>query len=421
MQKFIITGPSKLNGIFKPKGAKNAVLKMLAASILTQEKIILRNVPKLTDIDMMINLLNSLGVVVVRDEETLTIDSTNIQNIDPDPIFIKKFRGSVVIIGPMLAKFNKINLPQPGGCLIGTRPIDTHLNAFKEMGATIKEEGEWYKIKVEKLKGAEIILEEASVTATENIMMAATLAQGTTLIKNAAMEPEIIDLANMLKKMGAKINGVGTPNIKIDGVKKLNGTDWTILPDRIEIGTIAIGAAVTGGEVVIDPIIPQHLELPLLKFKRANINFKIEKSGDYHKMIISKTTKIYPFEIKTQAYPGFPTDLQAPMSVLATQAGGTSSIFETMFESRLNYSRELVKMGAKINLENSRESVIHGPTPLKGKRITSLDLRAGATLILAAIIAEGESEILHAEHIDRGYADIDARLNKIGAHIERIA
>jgi len=421
MAKFIISGQKKLKGRFTPKGAKNAALKMMAASILTKEKTILRNVPNLLDIRYMIEILESIGAEVNFKDSTLEINPTAITGKNPDHTAIKRFRGSVVIIGPMLALFGKITLPQPGGCVIGVRSIDTHLNAFKAMGATVKEDGELYYIKTEHLIGGKIVLEEASVTATENIVMAATLALGTTKILNAAMEPEIVDLINMLIAMGAKISGVGTPSITIEGVRSLKGADWTVLPDRIEIGTIAIAGAITKGEIEINPVIPDHLELPLLKLRQSNVKFSIEPNRDStSKLIIAKTTHFNPFKIDTRAYPGFPTDLQAPMSVLATQATGASQIFESLFESRLNYARELNRMGSKIHLESSREAIIHGPTPLKGKKIVSLDLRAGATLLLAALIAEGESEINNAEIIDRGYETIDERLNALGGKIERI-
>lgn len=421
MSKFIIQGEHKLQGEFTPRGAKNAALKMMAAAAMADGKTILRNVPDLTDIVNMTKILNSLGVFITRYENTLEIDPRTVSNENPDYAAIRKFRGSVVIIGPMLALFGKISLPQPGGCVIGVRSIDTHLHAFEAMGAKIKEEGDLYHIECEELHGSYIVLEEASVTATENVLMAATLAKGITTIKNAAMEPEISDLAKMLNKMGAKIQGIGTATLIIEGIKKLKGTNWSILPDRIEIGTMAIAGAITKGELIINPVIPEHLDLPLLKLKQANVNYELEKNFDgSHKLIIKKSTRFYPFKIDTRAYPGFPTDLQAPMSVLATQASGTSTIFESMFESRLNYARELNRMGSKICLENSREAIIHGPTSLKGKKIVSPDLRAGATLLLAALIAQGESEINQVEIIDRGYEAIDERINALGGKIERI-
>lgn len=420
MQKFIIQGPSKLRGEFTPQGAKNAALKMIAAAILTSGKTTLTNVPDLTDISQMIRILESLGYQANRKGDTLEINGAGAHGKDPDPVSIRNMRASVVIIGPLLARFQAVKFPHPGGCIIGARPIDTHLKALTAMNVTVREQDDSYELKTDGLTGTTIVLEEASVTATENIILAATLAKGDTQIRNAACEPEIVDLVALLKKMGAKINGEGTQIINIEGVEKLHGAQHTVLPDRIEIGTIAIAAAVSKGEVEIAPVIPEHLDLFLLKLEQANVRYELVKHPKRTKLVIRKTTAIKPFKIKTQPYPGFPTDLQAPMSILATQASGTSTIYETMFESRLNYTRELIKMGAKIHLENSREAVVHGPTALKGKRITSLDLRSGATLIIASLIAIGESEILHAEHIDRGYANIDQRLNKLGAHIERI-
>ncbi len=422
MSKFIIMGENRLKGVFTPKGAKNAALKMMVASILAQGKTTLYNVPNLSDIIYMSEILQSIGIKITRYKDILEIDSTGIHEDNLDYIAVKKFRGSVVIIGAILGLFGKISLPHPGGCQIGVRSIDTHLKAFSKMGVTKKEEGEFYHLKAEKLTGAEIVLEEASVTATENIILAGVLAQGETIIENAAMEPEINELIKMLNQMGADIEGGGTSRIIIQGVKKLHPTEFYVIPDRIEIGTMAIAGAFTNSEFIIHPIIPDHLKLVLLKFTQANMKFHLEKNKDAtYRMIITKTTHFNPFNIATRPYPGYPTDLQAPISILASQANGISTIFETMFESRLNYTKELNRMGAKIHLETNREAIIHGPTNLKAKKITSFDLRAGATLLLAALIAKGKTEIDNIDIIDRGYDRIDERLNKLGADIVRIS
>ena len=418
MAKFIIQGGKSLSGEVEISGAKNAALKMMAAAILTDDDVVLTNIPDISDIRTMQKVLEKLGAKINFTDHKMVINCSGINDKQPDYKLVKHIRASIVIIGPLVARKEKVVMPQPGGCLIGSRSIDTHTKAIEQLGVEVKLDKDLYHFTNKGLKGTNIVLEEMSVTATENVLMAAVLAKGITEIRLAASEPEIADLAEMLNKMGAKIVGAGTAIIKVEGVKKLNGVEHRVLPDRIEAGTFAIAAAVSRGDVRIKNIIPHHLDFVLHKFKEANINFEIEDNDTV--LHIKPTTIFNPINIDTRPYPGYPTDLQSPLSVLLTQAKGTSKMFETMFEGRLGYVKELKKMGADITEIDSHTIIINGPTPLYGKKITSFDLRAGATLIIAAMIAQGESEIDKIELVDRGYEKIELRLNKLGANIKRI-
>lgn len=419
MPKFIIQGGSSLKGEIEVSGAKNSALKLMAAALLTSKDVLLVNVPDIEDIHTMKKILEKLGAKIEFNNHEMHLNCAGVNSYEPDYKLVKKLRASVVVIGALVARFGKAKIPQPGGCIIGSRPIDTHINAFKQLDIEVKEEKDFYLFECKKarLSGAKIILDEMSVTATENALLAAVFADGISEIHLAASEPEIKDLADMLEKMGAKIKGGGTPVIKIQGVDKLTGVEHRIIPDRIEAGTFAIAAAVSRGDVKIKNMIPDYLAIVLKKFKKANITFDIENNSTLH---IKPTTIFKAVNIDTRPYPGFPTDLQAPISVLFTQAKGTSKIFETMYEGRLGYVKELEKMGADIKKADTHTIIINGPTPLYGKEITSFDIRAGATLIIAALIADGESTIDKIELVDRGYEKIDQRLNNIGAKIERI-
>jgi UDP-N-acetylglucosamine 1-carboxyvinyltransferase len=335
----------------------------------------------------------------------------------PDYQLVKHMRASVVIIGPLLSRLKKVTIPQPGGCLIGSRPIDTHLNAFRKLGVEVRQEEDLYHFSINEIIGRKVVLDEMSVTATENMIMASVISKGTTEIRLAASEPEIEDLIKLLNKMGARINGGGTSNLVIKGVKKLHGAKHRILADRIEAGTFAVAAAVSRGDVRIKGIVPDHLDSLLQKFDQANVKYEIEKNSILH---IKPTTIFKPISFDTRPHPGFPTDLQAPMAVLLTQANGTSRIFETMYEGRFGYVTELTKMGANIKSLDSHTIIVTGPTPLYGKDITSFDIRAGATLIIAALIAQGNSLIDRVELVDRGYEKIEKRLQKLGAKIKRL-
>ena len=417
MAKFRIKGGTSLSGDITVSGAKNAALKMIAASLLTDEEIILTNVPDIQDIRTLLLILEKLGASVDFTDHIVTICCVNVQSSKPDYQLVKHMRGSVVIVGPLLARFGSATIPQPGGCLIGSRPIDTHINAFRQLNVEISQEKDLYKFSAAKLSGDTVVLDEMSVTATENALMAAVLAKGNTEIRLAASEPEIEDLSTMLNSMGAKIKGAGSNIISIQGVSKLKGVQHQVIPDRIEVGTFAIAAAVSRGDVKIHNVIPQHLDSFLHVLHQLNVAHSIEKGNILH---IKPTTIFEPIQIDTRPYPGYPTDLQAPLSVLLTQANGTSSIFETMYEGRLGYTKELEKMGASIKTIDAHTVTISGPTPLYGKHITSFDIRAGATLIIAALIAQGESVIDKIELVDRGYENIENRLRSIGADIERI-
>ncbi|MEA1909766.1 MAG: UDP-N-acetylglucosamine 1-carboxyvinyltransferase [Patescibacteria group bacterium] len=418
MSKFVIEGGKALSGEVVVSGSKNAALPILASSLLTSGEVVINNVPDIQDIRTMIDILESLGVKAKSFKDNkLVLDTTGVDGRDPDFIKVKKIRASVLTLGPLLARFGSVKLTHPGGCHIGARPIDTHLKAFEAMGATVRSDDQFYYIEGKNLKPKKIVLDEMSVTATENAVMAAALTPGITEIRLAAGEPHVQNLMEVLNQMGAKIKGIGTHNLVIEGVKKLEGTEVNIIPDPIEAGTWAVAAAVMHGDVTIKGFVTDHQDLVLNKLREANVSFKIISEDTLR---ISRTTQLQAIDIKTNIYPGFPTDLQAPFTLLLTQAKGTSRVHETMFEGRLNYIKELVKMGANAKLLNSREAVIFGPSPLFGKEIESLDLRSGATLILAALTAEGTSTITNAEMIDRGYENIEEKLKKLGASIKRI-
>jgi len=421
LSKFVIEGNRKLNGEVTISGAKNAALKMLAATILTKEKCTLTNVPRISDIDTMIEILESIGAKIKwLEKNSLEVDPSKISSHQPSANLMKKMRASVVLAGPLLARFNKVEITEPGGCVIGARPVYEHWENLKKMNVEVIQKKEATVLQTKHLTGNKIILSAMSVTGTENIIMAAVLAKGVTDLRMAASEPEIQDLVKMLRKMGAKISGEKTHNIIITGVKKLSGVKHKVLPDRIEIGTFAIAAAVTKGHVIIKNVIIDHLDSLLNRLTCAGVEFEIKKtSSSFSDLEILPSKKLHPIKIDTRPYPGFPTDLQAPMSVLMTQLPKTSKIFETIFDNRLKYMTELKKMGANVNILDSHTAEISGPTKLKGAKITSFDLRAGATLVLAGLIADGKTEISNIETIDRGYERIENKLTNLGAKIER--
>lgn len=429
MSKFKIIGRNKLNGEFQVFGAKNAALKMVAASVMIPGVTTLNNVPKIVDIFRMIDVIESLGAKTKFTDHTLVIDAAGVKSFSPDEKPIKKLRGSVVIIGPLLARFGKANFSEPGGCLIGSRPIDTHLKAFEAMDISVEisNKGEKFFLQAGgqfKNGEIEVVLSEMSVTATENVMMAAVLRHGKTIIKVAACEPEIVDLADFLNSAGAKISGAGNHTIVIEGVKALCAVEHTIIPDRIEAGTIAIAAAVCGGKVKIKDIIPDHLSLVLSKFTEMSVDYEMfnVKNGHADMVINQRSQLIAPVSAKldVRQYPGLPTDLQAPLAVLATQTKGETRIFETLFNMRFDYTKWLVEMGAKIDVLNSFMIEINGPVLLHGREIDASDIRGGAALVIAALCARGTTIINNVEYIDRGYEELDKRLRSIGAEIERI-
>jgi UDP-N-acetylglucosamine 1-carboxyvinyltransferase len=415
LAKFIIQGGKKLKGEISVLGAKNAALPIIAATLLTDKECEIINVPQIGDVEVMLQILEKLGAEIKFKNHTLKICTKNVKSWKPDLKLVGKMRASILLTGPLLARFGKAVVHYPGGCLIGARPLDTHIDALKDLGAKVKVRKKNYTIELPKPKNKKIILSEMSVTATENILMACAMSLYTNEIHLAAIEPEIEDLIGFLQKLGVKIKGSRTHNLLITGARKLNGTCHKIIPDRIEIATFIILSAVTKSCLKIKNVNLDHLEGFLNKIKEAGVNLK--KGKDY--LIIKPSNSFKSLSIRTDIYPGFATDFQAPMSVLLTQAEGKSTIFETLFENRFGYIRELRKMGAQIKALNPHQVEIYGPSKLSGAKIISLDLRAGATLILAALCAQGISEIKNIKIIDRGYETLDKRLAKLGADIRR--
>ena len=416
-QNLKIIGKSTLRGEVKISGAKNSALVLLAASLLTDEKIILDNVPSLTDIEKMGNILKNLGVILDNKNDQLIIDSKNISIKELPYELVNGLRASFFCIGALLTRFGEAKIPLPGGCNIGERPINEHINGLRALGAEIIIEKEIVKAKLikkkNKLYGANIKLNCPSVGATETLIMAASLAEGRTVIENAAREPEIQDLCNMLNKMGAKIYDSGKEKIIIDGVQKLNGCSHKVIPDRIEAGTFLIAAAATSSSITISPVIPNHLEAVLNKLEESGS--KIIKEGN---TISIKSKNIKAVDITTAPFPGFPTDLQAPFTALMAIAKGKSKISETIFENRMNHVHILNEMGACITLEKNTAHII-GVKKLIGKNLAGSDLRSSAALIIAAIIAEKTSFIYGLEHLDRGYENFESKLSRLGVKIRR--
>lgn len=421
MSKFIISGGKKLNGEVIISGAKNAALKMMAATILTKDKCVLDNVPKIADIETMKKILESIGAKIKwTGDHRMEIDPSKINSHKPDPKLMVKMRASVVLAGPLLGRFGKAEIAEPGGCVIGARPTYEHWDALQKFGVRVKSKSNTAYLETDKLVGTKMTL-GMSVTATENALMTAVLAKRKTQLRVAAAEPEVQDLAAMLKKMGAKIKGEDTHFIEVIGVNKLKGVKHTILPDRIEAMTFAIAGIATKGVITIKNIIPDHLDIIFDRFDKIGANYKlVNQKGKYADLKILPSDKLHPIKIDPRPYPGYPTDLQAQTGVLMTQLSKTSKIFETIFDGRLKYLNELKKMGAKVNVIDIHTAEITGPTKLKGTKITSFDLRAGATLIIAGLIAHGISEIDNITTIDRGYEDIEGKLRKLGANIRRI-
>ncbi|OGB75236.1 UDP-N-acetylglucosamine 1-carboxyvinyltransferase, partial [candidate division Kazan bacterium RIFCSPHIGHO2_01_FULL_49_10] len=345
MSRLIIEGGHSLSGEVTVSGSKNAALPILAATLLTSEPCVINNVPDIQDIRTLSRILESLGAVTSFSNNRLTVDSSKVDGRDPDLVLVRKIRASVLILGPLLARFKKIKVTHPGGCHIGARPIDVHLKAFQNLGATVRSDNQFYYIEAPELVGAKIVLGEMSVTGTENIIMAAVLARGITEIRLAAAEPEVNNLAECLNKMGAKISGIGTHTLIIEGVERLHGAELTVIPDRLEAGTFAIAAAVVHGDVLIKGYTHDHLDIFTEKLRDANVKFDLIGTDQIR---IHRTTLVKPVNIRTDIYPGFPTDLQAPFAILLTQAGGTSNIYETLYDGRLNYFVELEKMGATV-------------------------------------------------------------------------
>lgn len=415
-ERFLITGGIPLHGTVVIDGAKNSALSIMAACLLTSEKCILENVPQLKDVYSMIEVIKTLGVKVEwKENNTLYIDSDDFNNFEAPYELVKTMRASFLVMGPLLARLNKAKISLPGGCAIGARPVDFHLKGFRALGADIITEKGYIQAEVKRLKGNDIYFDFPSLGATENIMMAASLAEGITMIENAAKDPEVIELGNFLNKMGAKVNGLGSDIITIEGVKRLKGVKYRIIPDRIEAGTYMVAAAITGGTVEIDNVNPSYLKSCIVKLEEAGIKVEIKEDDN---MIISNTDAIKSVDIKTMPFPGFPTDLQAQFMALMTIASGTSIITENVFESRFAHAGDLRRMGADIKVEG-RNCIIKGVKKLSAAPVMASDLRGGAALILASLAAEGTTEISRIYHIDRGYVRIEDKLSNLGAKIKR--
>ena len=417
MEKIIIKGGCKLSGEINLSAAKNAVLPIIAASILSGDKCIIESAPMLEDVSVLCDVLKSLNadVVINKELEEISIDSKNIFNTDANSELIRKMRASFLIMGPMLSRFGQFRLSLPGGCNIGSRPIDLHLKGIKALGADIYMDHGFVEAKADKLIGSEIYLDFPSVGATENIMMAAVLAEGETILENSAEEPEIKDLANYLISMGANIEGAGTDTIKIKGVKELRGTRYRPIFDRIEAGTFMIAGAITNSHITINGAEEEYLRPVIAKLTECGVNMDINEKS----ITIKGCDELKAIDIKTMPYPGFPTDMQAQMMALLCVTPGTSIVTETVFENRFMHATELKRMGANIKIDG-RSAIIEGVPKITGSEVNATDLRAGAALVLAALAAEGVTEIGDIYHIDRGYVNIEKKLKGLGANIERV-
>ena len=419
MDKFRIRGGNALKGRVSISGAKNSALPCMAAAILTPETITLHNIPYVRDIITMRRLLEDIGGHVLTPElRTHKISAANVEQMQAPYELVKTMRASVLALGPLLARFGKARVSLPGGCAIGARPIDLHLTAFTKMGAEVfLEAGDVVaRASKEGLTGGEISFEKISVTGTENVMMAATLARGRTTIHNAAREPEVRDLAELLNKMGARVRGAGTPTIEINGVETLGGAQHTIIPDRIETGTFIVAGAITKGELEIKDCNPEHCNRIIARLRDVGVNIEEVNQSTLH---VSGRNGIRAGDLQTEEYPGFPTDMQAQYMTLMTQAQGRSEIVERIFENRFMHASELQRMGARIQVSHDK-AIVEGPTTLIGARVQASDLRASASLVLAGLIAEGETTIDRVYHIDRGYEKIETKLKAVGADIERV-
>ena len=415
MDKIVIDGGRPLRGKIKVSGAKNAALPILAATLLTEGKTEISNLPKLADIRTMGKLLEKLGLKVQNRNGRAKIQANGYRGHVAPYDLVKTMRASVLVLGPLLARKGKAKVSLPGGCAIGARPIDLHLKGLEAMGAKIKVEHGYVEAEAKRLKGARIHFDTVTVTGTENLMMAATLAKGTTILENAAQEPEVIDLADMLNALGAKVEGAGTPTLTIEGVEKLAGGKWSVMADRIEAGTFMIAACLPGSRILIQGMKPKHLEALLDKLRESGAQIETLSDG----IQITAPKKIKPVDISTAPYPGFATDLQAQFMALMTVAEGSSVIRENIFENRFMHVGELIRMGAEIKLEGN-SAIIRGVKNLSAAPIMATDLRASASLVLAGLAAKGITEISRVYHIDRGYEKIEKKFRKLGARVKRV-
>lgn len=416
MEKIIVRGGKRLSGTVVVEGAKNAVLPVIAASLLASEgKSIIRNVPTLSDVFTIGEVLRHLNAKVHFENKTVYVDASDELQHEAPFEYVRKMRASVLVMGSLLARQGKARVALPGGCAIGSRPINLHLKGFEALGASVEVGNGFIEASATQLKGAKIYLDFPSVGATQNIMMAAVLAKGTTIMENCAKEPEIVDLANYLNKMGAVVKGAGTATIKIEGVEKLYGADHTIIPDRIEAGTFMVAGAITGGNIVVNGAVPEHLASLISKLQEMNVEIVEEKDG----LRVIGPDKLKAVDLKTMPYPGFPTDMQSQMMALLLCAQGTSVITETVFENRFMHVEEFRRMNSNIKIEG-RSVIIEGPSNLQGAEVAATDLRAAAALIIAGLKAEGYTRVTELKHLDRGYLDFHKKLQMLGADIERV-
>ncbi|HZX11606.1 MAG TPA: UDP-N-acetylglucosamine 1-carboxyvinyltransferase [Acidobacteriota bacterium] len=418
MEKIKIRGDHnlRLKGKVRISGAKNAVLPAITASLLTREKIHLKNVPQVTDVFTILTLMKDLGAEYDIKKNSLQVQVKKINSYEASYQLVRAMRASILVLGPLLARFGKAVVALPGGCAIGSRPTDLHIHGFEKLGATISLEHGYIRAESKRLQGTKIEFERKTVGGTENLLMAACLAQGETILKNCAKEPEIVDLCQLLIKMGAKIDGVGEEVMRIKGADELGGTSHNIIPDRIEAGTFLIAGALAGDSMIITHVRPDHLHTIIEKIRYSGVEIEELNSNS---LKVSKQENLKAQDITTSPYPGFPTDMQAQFTVLMTQAEGTSIITETVFDRRFSHVNELLRLGANIEVSGDK-AIVKGKTPLSGAETTATDLRASASLILAGLIASGETTITEAHHLDRGYENLEKKLNFLGADIDRI-
>lgn len=418
MEKIIVRGGNRLSGTVKVEGAKNAVLPVIAATLLARDgKSVIRDVPTLSDVYTINEVLRYLNAEVEFNNNEVIVNASRELNIEAPFEYVRKMRASVLVMGSLLARNGRARVALPGGCAIGSRPIDQHLKGFEAMGATVKVGNGFIEAEAAdgRLQGAKIYLDFPSVGATENIMMAATLAKGTTILENVAKEPEIVDLANFLNKMGAKVRGAGTGTIRIEGVDVLFGAEHSIIPDRIEAGTFMVAAAITGGNVLVQGAVPEHSTSLIAKMEEMGVTFIEEADG----VRVIGPEKLKAVDIKTMPHPGFPTDMQSQMMALLLHANGTSVITETVFENRFMHVEEFRRMNAEIKIEG-RSVIMSGPSDLQGAEVSATDLRAAAALILTGLVADGVTRVTELKHLDRGYVRFHEKLAAIGADIERV-
>jgi UDP-N-acetylglucosamine 1-carboxyvinyltransferase len=417
VDKLLIKGGISLNGTIAVSGAKNAALPILAGTLLSAEPVVVRNVPQLKDVATTITLLQSMGVEVTFDEKlNVEANAGNVADRRAPYELVKTMRASILVLGPLVARFGEADVSLPGGCAIGARPVNLHVQGLEAMGADIKVENGYIHARADRLRGAHIVFDTVTVTGTENLMMAAALAEGETILENAAREPEVIDLANFLSAMGARISGAGTSAIRIEGVRELHGTDYTVLPDRIETGTYLVAAAMTGGKIRLDRAAPDHLEAVIVKLQEAGADIQF---GDKSIEIDMRGKRPKAVDIRTTPYPGFPTDMQAQFCAMNAMADGVGTITETIFENRFQHVLELQRMGADIQIEG-HTAVCRGVKKLTAAPVMATDLRASAGLVLAGLAAEGETLVDRIYHVDRGYERIEEKLRQLGAEIRRV-